>query len=345
MQQAEPLPVILFGGPSAERMVSVASAQNVLSSAPCGLEPLFIAPDLQVYPVSVESVLAHRDPFTSEFVPAGSGMDLDHALAGLKGRTAFIALHGTWGEDGSLQEKLDFYGIRFSASGARACQLAFDKTRAKAVLAQAGVAVPAAIVLDSGEPWQSQLPRLLAIHGPYVLKPVCNGSSIGLHIVKHATDLEGLLPSGNPRDYIAEEMIVGREFTVGVVDGPNGLHALPVSEIKMSGDSNFDYSGKYLGKGSTEITPALIDPRLAQELGRIATIAHELCGCAGYSRTDILVDARGPVFLEINTHPGLSKASFIPQQLAAAGQKFADFLQGQLAVAARIRGDQIPLPR
>lgn len=343
MNQSELVPVLLFGGPSAERMVSVASAQNVLANAP--MEALFIAPDLRVYAVSSPSVLAHKDPFTTEFMPTGNGIDLDRALSSLRGRTAFIALHGTWGEDGSLQEKLSHYGVKFSGSGADACRVAFDKTRAKSLLAEAGFAIPASIALDSALPWNIQLPALLDRQGPFVLKPVSNGSSIDLHIIKSRSDLVGLTPSGSPSDFMAEELIVGREFTVGVYEDPQGLQALPVSEIRMATDSNFDYSGKYLGKGSTEITPAEIDPGLAAELGRIACSAHEICGCKGYSRTDILLDARGPIFLEINTHPGLSRASFIPQQLVAAGLNFADFLQDQLKLAALAMGDRSPLRR
>lgn len=336
--------ILLFGGPSAERLVSVASAQNILASSRVPLEAWFIDRQLRAHRPEAAAVLAHADPFTVEFAPVGAGLPWAEALALWRGRRAYIALHGTWGEDGGLQSDLDRHGVAYTGADAAACRLAFDKTAAKAALAAAGHRVPVAVELDPEGGW-GQLPGLFAAHGAFALKPVRNGSSIGLHLVRDAAAAAAVKPEGPVGDYIAEELIAGREFTVGVWDSPEGPAALPVSEVRVDRSDSFDYSGKYLGRGSTELTPAPIDAGLAARLGAIALDAHRLCGCRGYSRTDILLDARGPAFLEINTHPGMSRASFIPQQLRAAGVDFGFFLEWQLNLAAGVSADRSPLRR
>jgi D-alanine-D-alanine ligase len=120
--------------------------------------------------------------------------------------------------------------------------------------------------------------------------------------------------------------VSGREITVGVYDGPKGPIALPASEVVLDRGRRFDYEGKYLGLGTKEITPADLTDELRQACEEVALKAHEHVGCRGYSRTDMIVSERGPVFLEINNLPGLTKASFIPQQLKVAGITMADFV-------------------
>jgi D-alanine-D-alanine ligase len=126
---------------------------------------------------------------------------------------------------------------------------------------------------------------------------------------------------------------------VGVVEGPGGsLRALPCSEVRLDEGFAFDFEGKYLGRGTTEVTPAEVEPALAQAAQALAITAHRALGCEGYTRTDLILTARGPVYLETNTLPGLTRRSFIPQQLAAEGTSVQAFLEGQLALARARQG-------
>jgi D-alanine-D-alanine ligase len=172
-----------------------------------------------------------------------------------------------------------------------------------------------------------------------VLKPVADGSSMGLRFVSGPDEVEPALlaikDDGIP--YLAEAFVQGTELTVGVIDTEDGLRALPCSEVRISGDAGFDYAAKYLGRGVREITPAEVSPAVSAEAQRIALAAHDALGCAGYSRTDLIVDADGPVYLETNTLPGLSRASFVPQQLEVAGIPLRAFVERQLELARRRR--------
>jgi D-alanine-D-alanine ligase len=131
--------------------------------------------------------------------------------------------------------------------------------------------------------------------------------------------------------------VTGTELTVGVVDDRSGTRALPASEVRVEAGRAFDYEGKYLGKGTREITPAEVAAEVSQAAQRVALAVHRALGCEGYSRTDVICGANGAVFLEINTLPGLTRMSFIPQQLAAEGTAMRAFLEEQIALARRRR--------
>lgn len=169
----------------------------------------------------------------------------------------------------------------------------------------------------------------------WVLKPVADGSSTGLvHLTSKAQAPEAAKTLAALKlRYLAEAFVAGRELTVGVVDEPGGPVALPVSEVRTVPGGAFDYAGKYLGKGTEELTPAPITDAEREAAQALGLLAHTTVGCRGYSRTDMILTAQGPVFLEINTLPGLTKASFIPQQLAAAGKDIRAFLTRQLELA------------
>jgi D-alanine-D-alanine ligase len=188
---------------------------------------------------------------------------------------------------------------------------------------------------------RKELTEMLSIYGRVVAKPVAGGSSVGLYHVSTAEDAgraaDGIDELGEP--YLAEEFVSGTELTVGVVDGPSGPRPLPPSEVRLEQGRAFDYEGKYLGKGTREITPAEVPPEVSRAAQDLALAAHRALGCEGYSRTDIICSAKGPVFLELNTLPGLTRASFLPQQLAAEGTSMGSFLEGQLAIA-RARRDR-----
>jgi D-alanine-D-alanine ligase len=338
---ADPV-LLLFGGASSERLVSVASAQNVSRHLP-EARPWFLSPSGSVHPVAPDVLLAHQDVFQAPFDPRGPAgwPTLAAALDGLAGSAAalFLALHGGEGEDGTVQRLLEARGLAFTGSGSRASADAFDKVKAKALAAAAGAPVAVARELaPSGEAaLAAALEQLLVEHPRWVLKPRADGSSHGLQVLGSRAEVPqaAALLARLQRPYLAEHFLVGRELTVGVVDWPDGLAALPVSEVKLQAGAAFDYQGKYLGKGTQEVTPAELAPAEMAAAQALALLTHRVVGCAGYSRTDLMLTAAGPVLLEINTLPGLSRASFIPQQLQAASKDLAGFLRWQLALGRR----------
>jgi D-alanine-D-alanine ligase len=184
---------------------------------------------------------------------------------------------------------------------------------------------------------RASLFELLDRHPRLVLKPVADGSSMGLQFLNDRGEIEPALHRLKDEDqpYLAEAFVGGTELTVGVIDHEEGLRALPCSEIRVPPGESFGYSAKYLGRGAREITPAEVAPEVAAEAQELGLRAHRALGCFGYSRTDLITTEDGPVYLETNTLPGLTRASFIPQQLEAAAIPMQRFLARQLALARR----------
>jgi D-alanine-D-alanine ligase len=170
---------------------------------------------------------------------------------------------------------------------------------------------------------------MLERHERVVLKPLAGGSSRGLVFLDRGEPL----PDTPAIPYIVEQFVRGRELTVGVSDQDGEPLPLPAIEIEVDPGFSFDYLGKYLGKGTREICPAQIPDDLREEAQRVAVTAHEGLGCEGYSRTDLIAADDGLYFLELNTLPGLTTSSLVPQQLRAAGIGFREFLERQLGLA------------
>ncbi len=338
--------VILFGGASSERMVSAASAQNVATHLP-GAALWFWSKSGELFVVDRAALAAHTQAFEREFAPAGKptfpslAAALDSSEA--KGRTFFLALHGGDGENGVTQRLFEERGLAFTGSGSEASAHAFDKAQARKLAAAQGANVAEArqLPLMNVEQAKAALASMLEKHPRWVLKPQADGSSHGLiHLRgKDQLDASAEALAGFKLPYLAEVFVEGRELTVGVVDDEGGPTALPVSEVRLIPGGAFDYAGKYLGKGTEEITPAQLSPEEWKSAQALAVLTHRAMGCSGYSRTDMILRSTGGiVLLEINTLPGMTKASFIPQQLAAAGRDVKDFLARQLELArARAR--------
>ena len=332
--------IILFGGSSGERNVSVASAQNIARFSNQYL-PWFWAPDGNVIETNPEELLSHQRPFQMDFKPKqGTSLgSIETALSNLPPATPlFLAVHGGDCENGVLQLLLENKKVPFTASSSTASQRAFDKSIAKEIVFQSNIKVPRSIMArgDHLEDAQHRIVELLHLVNQVVVKPVADGSSIGVHFVNRKSSLQPVLDelSASPtRPYLVEERIIGRELTVGVYEDPTGLVPLPCSEVLLNAGREFDYAGKYLGDGVEEITPASLEESTALEVQSLACKAHRALGCDGYSRTDIILGPEGPVFIELNTLPGLSQASFIPQQLEAAGIGMQDFISTQLLLA------------
>jgi D-alanine-D-alanine ligase len=332
---------ILFGGDGSERRVSVASAQNVASILD-EASLWFWRPDGSVLEVERHDLLGFERPFERDFAPDGGSPwpSLPEALDSnaARGRAFFLALHGGAGEDGTVQSLLESRELAFTGSGAEASRLAFDKLRARARVEASGVKVAEATEVTRDAATHERLARLFERHDKVVLKPVADGSSHGVRIVGNERELDAAIAHviGHPEiRHLAEAFIEGRELTVGVVDDEAGPVALPCSEVVLEEGRTFDFDGKYLGKGVREVTPADVSKETARQAQSVALTAHGAVGCRGYSRTDIIMGKDGPVFLEINTLPGLSRPSFIPQQLEAAGIGIRRFLERQIEIACR----------
>jgi D-alanine-D-alanine ligase len=330
--------VLLCGGSSEERLVSVASAQNLANQFEFG-EIWFIHQSGALSLVPHSELLAHADAFQKQFHPTAApfAKEIKETFGRLKDKQVFIALHGTEGEDGALQALFENAKIAFTGSGSTSSRQAFEKDQAKAIVAKKGITIAPQLIVQ-GEQNTEALTQFFQLHHKIVLKPLANGSSIGLHIIHDASSLQKALQALSAQKYgpyLAEKFIEGRELTVGVFHDGKNLCVLPPSEVVLTKGHSFDYQGKYLGRGTTEVTPAEISAAQTADVQRIAKLAHEALGCYGYSRTDLMLTPNGAVFLETNTLPGLTKASFVPQQLAAANIDFKTFVESQLALASR----------
>lgn len=333
--------IVLFGGRSDERHVSVATGQNIartLDSALCW----FWAPDGAVHDVSSSELLAHQRPFEVDFRPSRPAIfpDLEQALDTLPVAEPvfFLGLHGGEGEDGTVQRLLEERGIPFTGSGSKASDSAFDKGRAKDIVrGRVNVAEAKIIAAGDRDALRSAAGDMVRRFGRIVLKPLAAGSSRGLFFVDAGSNLADIVDkvAALRIPYIIEQFIRGRELTVGVADLGDGPRPLPVVEIEVESGHSFDYEGKYLGKGTREICPANIPDEMAHAAQQTALEAHTALGCEGYSRTDIMFAEDGPYFLELNTLPGLTTSSLVPQELRAAGIDFRRFLDRQIELARR----------
>jgi D-alanine-D-alanine ligase len=321
---------ILFGGTSRERLVSVASAQALTTALPQA-DLWFWDMDGTVHITSQERLLGHEKPFEVPFKADGATLGtvaeaLDAAAA--EDRVLVLGLHGGTAENGQFQVLAEARGVPFTGSGSAASHLAFDKTAAKLFAGLAGVHSPSSVTLDEAD-------EALAHYGRLIAKPAQEGSSYGLIYVNSSQDIAAVKRESASMAYLIEPFITGPEATCGVLEQDDGsVIALPPVEI-VPGDGAFDYAGKYLKSTTQEICPARFDPAINAELQRLAVKAHKAMSCRGYSRSDFIISDKGPIYLETNTLPGLTKASLYPKSLKAQGIEFIDFLHGQIDLAIR----------
>ena len=333
--------IVLFGGSSDERHVSVATAQNVVRALD---HPLawFWTPTGEIHDVNPAELLAHQRPFEIDFQPSRPAIfpDLEQALDTLpvEDPIFFLALHGGAGEDGTVQKLMEHRGIAFTGSGSAASAAAFDKGRAKEIVKDHVRVAESRIVGESDEETiRGTVEEMLSRHERIVLKPLAAGSSRGLFFLGRGEGIDDVVAkvAALRLPYIVEQFIRGRELTVGVLDDGKSPKGLPVIEIAVDAGFTFDYAGKYLGKGTHEICPAQIPYDVAREAQSTAVRAHSALGCMGYSRTDMMAAEDGIYFLELNTLPGLTTSSLVPQELREAGIPFRDFLESQIEMARR----------
>jgi len=280
--------LVLAGGTSSERDVSLRSGQAVMAAL-----------ETAGYTTGVAD-------------PAAEGFDVAQATAGYE--VVFSVLHGKGGEDGIMQAQLDRTGIAYVGTDTAASELCFDKSRYRAKLSDAGLPVARGELIDAEGLWQSELSQ-----HPFVLKPNDGGSSIDTFIIRDVqrADKAAIAAAfGRHPKMLLETLVEGIEITVGVL----GDTALPVIEIIPPTDGEFDYENKYNGQSQELCPPQHVDESTQQAAQKLAAEIHQLCGCGGYSRTDMIVAPDGSlVVLETNTLPGMTDQSLFPKAAAAAG--------------------------
>jgi D-alanine-D-alanine ligase len=280
---------VVMGGSSAEREISIRTGSGVMRA-------------LQSLGYDAQSL-----DYDQRFIDAIREIAPD---------VVFNALHGPGGEDGHVQALLDFLAIPYTGSGVEAAALAMDKHLTKKLLAAEGLPTAAWDVFDLSGGTLPLLPGSLDL--PLVIKPRFEGSSQGVVIVRtHEQWTSAMLAAAKTYSQImAEEFLGGREFTVAIL----GEEALPLIEIIPNTDEFYTFDAKYAPGGSTHIVPARIDEDLAARLQMIALSVHRLLGLRDYSRTDFIVTKEGrPQILEINTLPGLTATSLVPDACGAVG--------------------------
>lgn len=335
MHENKGLVAVLMGGQSTEHEVSLRSGAGVVAAL--GRRGYKAVP--VVIAMSGEWLFPGETP--------RSFHDAVARLDALRPDCVFIALHGGAGEDGRMQGLLDLMGLPYTGSGCAASALAMDKVRAKALVESAGVRVAKQIVLDAAD-WAGNrsgcLERIRRDIGlPCVIKAPCQGSSCGMAITFDGARLEEDLDTVMAVEgrLMVEEYIRGREVTCAVLDAePAGARALPLTEICPKTAAFFDYTAKYTPGASEEITPARVPEETAAAIGAMSLAVHRAIGCAGWSRSDFLIDENGPLWLEVNTVPGLTETSLFPQAAAAVGIVYDELMELFVAAVLRAKAAQ-----
>jgi D-alanine-D-alanine ligase len=263
-----------------------------------------------------------------------AGRNLAQVLTELKPDVCFNALHGEWGEDGCVQGVLETLGLRYTHSGVLASALAMDKAKAKAVLAAAGVVVPGGGLFNRFDVAHEHV-----MAPPYVVKPNAEGSSVGVFLVMDGANQppqEVVAPSWTfGEEVMVEPYIRGKELAVGVMDGK----AMTVTDI-VPRSGFYDYEAKYGEGGSEHVLPADIPAQVFEKALRMSELAHAALGCRGVTRSDLRYDDINDVLvlLEVNTQPGMTPTSLVPEQAAQQGVDF-DHLVLWITEDAYARGD------
>jgi D-alanine-D-alanine ligase len=301
---------VLFGGRSAEREVSMMSGTGVLQA------------------------LASRGVDAHAFDPGAQTLA---ELEAAKFDRVFIALHGRFGEDGTIQGVLETLRVPYTGSGVQASSIAIDKLTTKRLWAAEEIPTPAWRQLHAHTDFRQVVAEL---GDALIVKPVREGSTIGItKVTSHdhnelATAFETALRYDDI--VIAEELIVGRELTCAILGQGPAARALPLVEIRAPG-ANYDYQSKYFSDETQYLCPAPLDERLAAEVQALCLRAYNLLGASGWGRIDVMLhqDARGdlPYLLELNTSPGMTSHSLVPMAAKAEGLEYADLVLEILAHA------------
>jgi D-alanine-D-alanine ligase len=295
---------VLLGGPSAEREVSLRSGQAVARALR-----------------SLGHSVAEVDPLPGSWTLPATDV-------------VFLALHGSYGEDGAVQDELDRLGVPYTGCGAESSRVAFDKVLTKRNCLEAGIPTSPFAVISSPD---APLPARLRL--PLVIKPVRQGSSVGLRFVETVADWNEALQHSLQFDseVLVEEKILGRETTVGILND----RALPVVEVRPISGA-YDYQNKYTAGATEYFCPAAFDPEITRNIQQAGLGAFRAVGGRDYARVDVMVTSLGaPVVLEVNTLPGMTETSLLPKAAAAAGLGYAELCQSMIDLALK-RNPRVP---
>ena len=285
---------VIMGGPSAERAISLKTGRAIHRSL-------------------------QRQGFDARAIDAGRDLPLD--LRRQKIQAAYIALHGPGGEDGSVQGLLEWMRIPYTGSGVLASALAMNKIASKRLFQAAGLATPPWSVVEKGTESAAAAARARQVGYPLVVKPARQGSALGVSIVHRPSELPGALRKAFQLDseVLLEKFVKGAEITVGIL----GPHTLPIIEIVPTDRSFYDYHAKYAPGGSRHLLPARISERSARRAQELSQAACRLLGTRAVARVDLIVGpGENPTLLEVNTIPGMTETSLLPDAAAAAGISF-----------------------
>jgi len=315
---------VLMGGPSSEHDVSLETGAMVLRS-------------LDV------------DKYEAFPIVVAKGRDATLELQKDAIDVAFIAMHGEYGEDGTAQALLEALGVPYTGSGVLASALGMHKPLSSRLLADCGLAVPDFVTVrerefrDAPEAVMTEAVRKLGL--PLVVKPSDRGSSVGVSIVRDQNGLiKGIAEAlRHSREAMVQRYVPGREVTCSVLEDetvPEGVCALPPTEIVPKERPFFDYHSKYTAGASEEITPPRLPAGTIRAIQEIALRTHNIIGCSGMSRTDTILGEDGTIYvLEINTIPGMTPTSLLPQAAKAAGISFPELLDRIISAALRRAGN------
>ena len=297
---------VLLGGKSGERDISLMSGKGVLDA------------------LISKGVNAHAfDP----------GQQAITELAAQKFDRVFIALHGRYGEDGTMQGLLEQMNLPYTGSGVLASALAIDKQATKRLWSSFNLATPRFEMLSAQSDWQKIIKDLGL---PIIVKPAREGSSLGLSKVTKPEDLPPAyaLAAKLDRDVMAEQCIIGEELTCPIVGDGENARALPVIRI-VAPDSNYDYHNKYFSDDTKYLCPTGLDLALEKKVQELALSAYRALGCKGWGRADVMIDreTNQPYLLEMNTAPGMTGHSLVPMAAKAAGVEYADLVLWLLSKA------------
>lgn len=320
---------VLMGGCSAEREVSLRSGQAVLEAL---LRAGVNAFGLDLGPDAVAQLLAEHQTSNQAGAASSTSAIISHTTTGFpapKIDRAFIALHGRGGEDGSIQGVLEWLGIPYTGSGVLASAVGMDKYQCKQIWQGLGLPTPAAKLLTP----TTQAEEVSAELGlPLMIKPAHEGSSLGMSKITSNQNYAAAFAQASKYDsrIMAESFISGPEFTASIVNG----QALPLIGLKTSHDF-YDFSAKYSAQDTQYLLPCGLNPAQEQKLQELALQAYLAIGCEGWGRVDLMLDQQGqPWLLEVNTSPGMTNHSLVPQAAAHAGISFEQLVVELVAQAS-----------
>lgn len=335
--------VVMMGGPSSEHDVSMASGAEVFNALQAvgrfDVDGLVISHEGQ-WALTHEAprVLPQPGEVSDRPMPRTAAIQGVSLLQDAD--VVFLAFHGTFGEDGTLQGLLQSLSIPYTGSGPLASALAMNKAKAKELFRYHGISTPRDLPLTSSVIRASLLNAVGSVEAnipyPLVVKPNLGGSSLGVSVADTRDELMQalVLASRFDADVLIEERLQGREVTCAVLEELDGsVRALPVIEIVPKKGNFFDFASKYEDGGSEEICPADVTDEDSARIQELAVRAHEALGCRGFSRTDMFLTDRGAVVLETNTIPGMTPNSLLPKAAKAAGMSFPELIAHLVQVA------------